>query len=61
MYGKIRDFGKDAEFSAIANDRNRRIFLVAASSSEGLLTERRAAAQPWRRELAFMPHTCRAR
>ena len=25
------------------------------SSVEGLLTERRTAAQPWRRELAFMP------
>jgi len=35
----------------------RRIFLVAASSAEGLLTERRTAAQPWRRELAFMPHS----
>jgi hypothetical protein len=35
--------------------RNRRIFLVAASSGEGLLTERRTAAQLWRRELAFMP------
>src|SRR5215469_17743444 len=34
---------------------NRRIFLVATSSGEGLLTERRAAAQSWRRELAFMP------
>jgi NADPH-dependent 2,4-dienoyl-CoA reductase/sulfur reductase-like enzyme len=34
---------------------NRRIVLVAASSGEGLLTERRTAAQPWRRELAFMP------
>jgi hypothetical protein len=35
----------------------RRIFLVAASSGEGLLTERRTAAQPWRRELALMPET----
>ena len=34
--------------------RFRRILLVAASSAEGLLTERRTAAQPWRRELAFM-------
>ena len=33
----------------------RRIFLVAASSDDGLLTERRTAAQPWRRELVFMP------
>jgi len=37
------------------NGRNRRIFLVAASSGEGLLTERRTAAQPWWHELAFMP------
>jgi hypothetical protein len=36
---------------------NRRIFLVAASFGEGLLTERRTAAQPWRCELAFLPHS----
>jgi hypothetical protein len=28
---------------------------LAATSGEGLLTERRTAPQPWRRELAFMP------
>ena len=28
---------------------------IAASSGEGLLTERSTAGQPWRRELAFMP------
>ena len=32
----------------------RRIFLVAASSGEGLLTERKTVAHLWRRELAFM-------
>ena len=40
---------------AEANVRKRRILLVAASSSQGLLTECRPAAKPWRRELAFMP------
>ena len=34
----------------------RRISPVAAHSGEGLFTERRTAAQPWRRELVFMPH-----
>ena len=34
--------------------RLRRIFLVAASSGEGLLTERKTVAHLWRRELAFM-------
>jgi hypothetical protein len=37
------------------NGRSRLIFLVAASSGEGLLTEPTAAIQPWRRELVFMP------
>jgi hypothetical protein len=36
------------------NGRNQRIFPVVASSSEGLLTERRTAAQPYWRERAFM-------
>jgi hypothetical protein len=39
----------------LANGGNRRIFLVAASSNEGHLIEHRTAAQPWRRELVFMP------
>jgi hypothetical protein len=34
---------------------NRRIFLVAAPSSEGLLTEPTAVAQPRRQEPLFMP------
>ena len=38
--------------------RLRRIFLVAASSGEVLLTALRTAAQPWRHELVFMSHTC---
>ncbi len=33
----------------------RRIFLLAARSSEGPLTEPTAGVQPARRELAFMP------
>ena len=37
------------------NGRPRRILFVAATSGGGLLTERRTAAQPWRRELVFMP------
>jgi hypothetical protein len=32
-------------------------FVVAGSSGEGLLTERITVAQPWRRELIFMPHS----
>src|SRR6516164_5034830 len=35
----------------------RRIFPVAAPSSEGLLTEPTAAAQPRRRERVLMPHS----
>ena len=38
-----------------ANDGFRRIFLVAAPSSEGLLTEPTAVAQPRRQEPLFMP------
>jgi hypothetical protein len=40
--------------------RLRRVFLVAAPSSEGLLTEPTAAAQPRRQEPLSMPHTCRS-
>jgi dipeptidyl aminopeptidase/acylaminoacyl peptidase len=36
-----------------------RIFLIAAFSGERLLTERKPAAQPWRRQLTFMPMTVR--
>ena len=43
-----------------ASDRYRRIFLVAASSGEGLLTERKTVAHLWRRELAFMAHSGRS-
>jgi len=32
----------------LRKDHYRRIFLIAASSGEGVLTERRTAAQPWR-------------
>src|SRR5215471_2836166 len=39
------------------NGRVRRIFLVAASSGEGLLTDRRTAAQPWRQEPLFVPQS----
>jgi len=41
--------------AANSHDPYRRIFLVVASSGEDPLTERSAAAQPWRREMAFMP------
>src|SRR5215469_7620834 len=37
--------------------QNKQNFLVAASSSEGLLTEPTAVTQPRRRELLLMPHT----
>ena len=49
-------FGRTSPFRADdAKVWNRRIFLVAASSGEGLLTERKTVAHLWRRELAFMP------
>jgi hypothetical protein len=35
---------------------NRRIFTVPAGSGEGPLTEPTAAAQPWPRERALVPH-----
>ena len=38
--------------------RNRRTPVVAAHSGEGPLTEQKAAAHPWRRELVFMPRSC---
>ena len=50
----LRLIGSSPHVRRTREVRYRRIFLVAASSSEGLLTERRTAAQPWRRELAFM-------
>ena len=46
--------------SSIVGDRYRRIFLVAATSGEGLLTERITASQRWRHELAVLPNAdCR--
>jgi hypothetical protein len=48
-------YARVAPLRARTRRENRRIFLIAASSVEGLLTERRTAAQPWRRELAYMP------
>src|SRR5260370_33551916 len=38
-----------------ANDRNRRVLVVAGRSDEGPLTKPIAAAQAWWRELVFMP------
>ena len=38
----------------------RRVSLIPVRPCEGRLTEPTAAIQPWRRELAFMPHTCRS-
>src|SRR5215813_8369192 len=40
---------------ALANDRNRRVSLVAVHLDEGLLTERTAGVQPARRERVLMP------
>ena len=53
--------GRERGALAIVQVRCRRIFLVAASSGEGLLAERRTAAQPWRRGLAFMHRSGRSR
>jgi hypothetical protein len=38
-----------------ANDRCRRILVIAGRSGEGLLTEPTTAAQPWQREPLLMP------
>jgi hypothetical protein len=46
--------------SWLANDRNRRISLVAVRPGEGRLTEPTAAVQPWRQELVLMPRSCRS-
>jgi hypothetical protein len=43
------------DLPALAERPLRRIFLVAASSGEGLLTKGRTAARLWWCELAFMP------
>jgi hypothetical protein len=39
--------------------RLRRVSPIAPNSGEGRLTELTAATRPWRRELVFMPHSCR--
>jgi hypothetical protein len=41
------------------DDRFRRIFLIAAQSGGGRLTERTAAIQPRRREWVKVPQSCR--
>jgi len=41
---------------AIATVRYRRVLPIPLHPSEGLLTELTADAQPWPRELVFMPH-----
>src|SRR5262249_37518520 len=43
--------------TATASHLDSTLSLIAASSGEGLLTERRTAAQSWRRELGFMPRS----
>jgi len=40
-----------------ATDRNRRISPIAVRPGEGLLSDHIAGAQPWRRELVFLPHS----
>jgi hypothetical protein len=56
MEGNLQEGDGAFWFDAwLANGLFRRIFLAAASSGEGLLTEHRTAAQPWRRELVFVP------
>ena len=37
------------------------VSLIPIRPGEGRLTEPMAAIQPWRRELVFMPYTCRSR
>jgi hypothetical protein len=44
-----------AELVGPSSGQNRRIFLVAAQSGEGPLTERTAATQLWGREPLFLP------
>ena len=44
-----------------ANGRNRRISPVAVRPGEGLLSDHIAGAQPWRRELVFLPRSCRSK
>jgi hypothetical protein len=44
-----------------ANDRNRRVLLVAPCPGQGLLSDHLAAAQPWRRERVFVPRSWRSK
>src|SRR5262245_42062356 len=55
--GQYPQRGRTLAVAPSVDGCNRLIVLVAASSGEGLLTERRTAAQPWRHELAFMPRS----
>jgi len=41
----------------MSDDCLRRIFLLAAHPGEGRFTQPTAAAQAWRPELVFMPHS----
>ena len=53
--GRLRRFSR-----CPANGGYRRCLVIAVRSGQGLLTEPTTGAQVGRRELVFMPHTCRS-